>query len=53
MQNLISRIVIVKDKTNLLNKMNKFLKLNASDYFDFDEEEEEVELALEVQNDTI
>ena len=31
--------------------MNKFLKLNASDYFDFDEEE--VELALEVENDTI
>ena len=51
MQNLISKIVIVKDKTNLLNKMNKFLKFNASNYFDFDEEE--VELSLEVQNDTI
>ena len=52
MQNLMSKIVVAKDKTNLLNKMNEFLKLNASDYFDFDEEEE-VELALEVENDTI
>ena len=32
--------------------MNKFLKLNASNYFEFDEEEE-VELALEVQNNII